>query len=115
MSSYGMAPNKWRHYFLSLIDKNLAFIRRSFNLGWVVGFKANCPLVGPGPIGGVPPVGVLLRDSSPYLHEFRRKSFFYFGARGTRNLLFQKWLMETFQNNVMGYKILATVFRIEKT
>ena len=39
----------------------------------VVGFKANCPLVGPGPIGGVPSVGVFLRDPSLYLREFRRK------------------------------------------
>ena len=23
-------------------------------LGWVVGFKVNCPLVGLGPVGGVP-------------------------------------------------------------
>ena len=30
-------------------------------------FQTNCPLVGPGPIGGVPSVGVFLRDPSPYL------------------------------------------------
>ena len=35
--------------------------------------KANCPLVGLGPVGGAPSVGVFLRDSSPYLREFRRK------------------------------------------
>ena len=29
--------------------------------------------MGPGPIGGVPSVGVFLRDPSPYLREFRRK------------------------------------------
>ena len=29
-------------------------------------FEANCPLVGPGPIGGVLSVGVFLRDPSPY-------------------------------------------------
>ena len=40
----------------------------------VVGVKANCPLVGPGPIGGMPSVGGLLRDPSPYLREFRKKS-----------------------------------------
>ena len=39
----------------------------------VIGFKANCPLVGPGPIGGMPSVGVFLRDRSPYLSEFLRK------------------------------------------
>ena len=46
-------------------------------VSWFVGcrFKANCPLVGPGPFGGVPSVGggVFLRDPSPYLREFRRK------------------------------------------
>ena len=39
----------------------------------VLGFKANCLLVGPGIIGGMPSVGVFLRDPSPYLREFRRK------------------------------------------
>ena len=39
----------------------------------VVGFKANCPLVGPVSIGGMPSVGIFLRDPSPYLSEFRRK------------------------------------------
>ena len=35
--------------------------------------KANGPLVGPGPVGGVPAVGVFLRDPSPYVREFQRK------------------------------------------
>ena len=35
-------------------------------------FKANSPLVGPGPIGSVPSAGVFLKDPSPNLHEFRR-------------------------------------------
>ena len=39
----------------------------------VVGFEANYPPVGPGPIGGMPSVKVFLRDPSPYLHEFLRK------------------------------------------
>ena len=42
-------------------------------MDWVIGFKANCPLMEPGPIGGVPSVGVFLRPPSPYLREFRRK------------------------------------------
>ena len=43
-------------------------------LQWlVVGFKANCSLVGPGPIDGMPLLGYFLRDLSPYLREFRRK------------------------------------------
>ena len=42
--------------------------------GWlVVVFKENCPLVGPGPIGGVPSVGFFLRDSSPYLRKINVK------------------------------------------
>ena len=30
-------------------------------------FKANCPLMGSGPVGGVPSVGVFIRDPNPYL------------------------------------------------
>ena len=30
-------------------------------------------LLGPWPIGGVPYLGVFLRDTSPYLHEFQEK------------------------------------------
>ena len=36
--------------------------------------KANCPLVGPWTEGGVPSVGVFLKDPRPYLRKFRRKS-----------------------------------------
>ena len=36
-------------------------------------FKGDCPLVGPEPKGGVPSVGIFLRDPSPYLREFRGK------------------------------------------
>ena len=39
----------------------------------VVGFESNCPLVGPKTIGGMPSVGVFLRDPSPYLRVFRKK------------------------------------------
>ena len=39
----------------------------------VVGFKANCPLEGPGSVGGIPSVRVFLRDPRKYLCEFRRK------------------------------------------
>ena len=35
--------------------------------------KASCPHVGPGPAGGVPFMGVFLRDPSLYSGEFRRK------------------------------------------
>ena len=36
-------------------------------------FKANCLLVGPGPLGDVQSLGIFLRDPSPYLREFRKK------------------------------------------
>ena len=36
-------------------------------------YESNCPLMGPGTIGGLPSVGVFLRDPSPYLREFWRK------------------------------------------
>ena len=41
----------------------------------LVGCKVttNCPLVGPGPVGGVPSARVFLMDHSPNLREFRRK------------------------------------------
>ena len=39
----------------------------------IVGDKADCLKKGPRPIGGMPSVGVFLRDPSPYLREFRRK------------------------------------------
>ena len=35
-----------------------------------VGVKADCLKKGPRPIGGMPTVGVFLRDPSPYLREF---------------------------------------------
>ena len=46
-----------------------------YSFSWLVDCrcKANCPFVGPGPIGGVPSVGVFLRDPSPHLLEFRKK------------------------------------------
>ena len=35
-----------------------------------VGFKANCPLVGPGSTGGLPSVAIFLRDHIPCLWSF---------------------------------------------
>ena len=35
--------------------------------------ESNCLHEGPGTIGGMPSVGVFLRDTSLYLHELRRK------------------------------------------
>ena len=50
------------------LDLLICFVK----VDWlVVGFKANCPLVVPGPIGEMPSVGIFLRDFSPYLCEFR--------------------------------------------
>ena len=40
-------------------------------VGWlIVGFKANCPLVGPGPIGRMPSVWVFLRDPTRIYTSF---------------------------------------------
>ena len=36
--------------------------------------KTKCSYVGPGPTRGMPSVEVLLRDRSPYLHDFRKNS-----------------------------------------
>ena len=36
-------------------------------------FESNCPHVERSTIDGMPSVGVFLRDTSPYLHKFRRK------------------------------------------
>ena len=36
-------------------------------------FESNSLLVGPGPVEGVPSVGVFLRDPSPYLRKFWRR------------------------------------------
>ena len=44
-----------------------------FSVVVVIDCKANCPLVGPGPIGGMPSVVVFLRDPSSYFLEFRGK------------------------------------------
>ena len=43
---------------------------------WLTGcrIKGNCPLKGPWPAGGLPFVGVFLRDPSPHLREFRKKT-----------------------------------------
>ena len=58
-----------------VVKKERVLLKSADLVDWLVGcrLKANCPLVGPGPIGGVPSVGVFQRDPSPYLREFRRK------------------------------------------
>ena len=35
--------------------------------------KANCPHVGPGPKGGMPSVGIFLRDPKPHLREIQKE------------------------------------------
>ena len=44
-------------------------------IGWMDGYRceSNCPIVGPGIIGGMPSVGVILRHPNPYLRDFMRK------------------------------------------
>ena len=72
------------NFLVSCIIEEENFIIATFRLkfyfllfadDWLVGcrFESNSPLVGPGTIGGVHSVGVFLRDSSWYLHEFQRK------------------------------------------
>ena len=51
---------------------------KSFKIDFIfitggVGLKADCLNIRPRPVGGLPSVGVFLRDPSPYLREFRRK------------------------------------------
>ena len=75
-----MHPSKTLHFRGEKSGRKHSKVRISVLVGancdglcCVVGFKANCPLVGPGLIGGVPSVGIFLRDPSPYLLEFWRK------------------------------------------
>ena len=55
---------------------SLLFVMELGAVGWFVGcrVKANYPLVRLGPVRGVHSLVVFLRDPSPYLHEFRRKT-----------------------------------------
>ena len=48
----------------------------SSDAGWTEGrrFDSNCPLVGPGTIGGVSSVGVFLRDPSPLFTRVSEKT-----------------------------------------
>ena len=75
---FKMAILKDLDFFRSPESENFSYsglsVRGSVGVCWLVlGFESNCPLVGPGTIGGVLSVGVFLRDPSPYLGEFRRK------------------------------------------
>ena len=58
------------HFFLSVLASNscISFLANSVifdGLGYRI--KANCPVVGTRPVGGVLSVGVFLRDPSPVL------------------------------------------------
>ena len=45
-----------------------AKVSANYSVTWMgCKIKSNCPLVGPGAVGGMPFVGVFLRDPSPYL------------------------------------------------
>ena len=61
----------------------------------VVGFKANCLMGDLGLWVGCPPLGVFLRDSSPYLREFRRKPH-----QSARRLLLEQNLSQTNVNEL---------------
>ena len=58
---------KLSHKFKSLISESLT---RSCCCCRI---KADRPLMGPGPVGEVPSMGIFLRDPRLYLREFRRK------------------------------------------
>ena len=47
------------------LGKNIPFDRKMVGCS----LKANCLLMGAGPIGGVPSVGIFLNDPNPYLRE----------------------------------------------
>ena len=53
------------------LNKSFSYFRGLVVVG--CRFESNCPLVGPGTIGGVSSEAVFLKDPSPYLSEFRRK------------------------------------------
>ena len=59
--------NKERGFLISAIEKYGKITNIFMSLGCEI--KANCLLVGPGPAGRVPSVGVFLRDPSPYSRE----------------------------------------------
>ena len=61
-----------RNICLFLFEK---YCYKNIDQGVGVGDKADCLKKGPRPIGGMPSVGVFLRDPSPYLHEFRKKTY----------------------------------------
>ena len=54
-----------------LVESQIPYIK-----GWLVGcrLKANSPLVGPGPLGGVPSVGVFLRGPKPVFTRVSEKT-----------------------------------------
>ena len=54
-------------------DERMKTQNNRIEIGLGCRFKANCPLVRLGPIGGVPSVEVFQKDPSPYLREFWRK------------------------------------------
>ena len=53
----------------------LSVLYHSNHVGWlVVGFESSCLPMGPGTIGGMPSVGVLLRDPSSYFTRVSEKT-----------------------------------------
>ena len=61
----------WNKMYLININKNTLTLSHQFSslAGLGCRTKANCPLVRPGPVGGVPSVGVFLRDPSRRVSE----------------------------------------------
>ena len=74
---------KWSIFCLFDAESQLLINTVCIWVGLGCRFKVNCPLVGFGPVGRMPSVGVFQRDSSLYLLEFWRKH----GKLGTARLI----------------------------
>ena len=61
-------------YFLIFITPSLYLCLKNTSVGWLVGYKANYSLVGPGPIGGMPSVGGLSKRSLPVFTRVLEKT-----------------------------------------
>ena len=59
-----------RLLLLNKKDRFIAKVKVNFDITNGVGVKADCLSIGPRPIGGLPSVGVFLRDRSPYSRKF---------------------------------------------
>ena len=73
---YFLMKGRNRTYHMGTHIEKLKKRNINQNAGWLVGCRVEGRLShwGPRRVGGMPSVGVFLRDPSPYLREFRRKT-----------------------------------------